>query len=82
VIERKKDHDAGENVKQDIGNPVPQGIQSPEFIVYCVTQHPDGLVSIGLFVCEDSLDSLPIQIPDRGILINHPVIPIRKLISQ
>lgn len=81
-MEGKKNHDTGENVKKDVRNSITHGIQFPEFVINCITEHPDGLKSISLLKCEYFLDPVPIQIPDGGILVNHPVVPICKLVSK
>jgi hypothetical protein len=51
-------------------------------IIDGITEHPDGLKSISLLKCEYFLDPFPIQIPDGGILVNHPVVPVCKLVSK
>ncbi len=81
-MDSKKDHDTGENIKEDICNPITHWVKFPEFIINSITEHSNGLIGIGFFVCEYSFDPLPTQIPNGGILINHTIIPIRKLVSQ
>ena len=78
----KKDHDAGEDIKKDACNSVTHRIQFPEFIINSITEDSNRLIGIGFFVCEYSFYPFPTQIPDGGILINHPIIPIRKVVLQ
>jgi hypothetical protein len=77
-----KDHDAGKDVKDNAGNSVTQRIQFPEFVINSITEYSYRLISIGFFVCEYSFDAFPAQVPDGKILIDHPIIPVRKLIPK
>ncbi len=61
---------------------VTERVQLPEMIIHGITKHPDRLVSIAAFESEYLPDTFPIQIPDGRILVNHAVVPIRKLIPQ
>jgi hypothetical protein len=74
--------DASKDIKEDVGEVITEGIELPEMIIDGITEHPDGLKSISLLKCEYFLDPVPIQIPDGGILVNHPVVPICKLVSK
>jgi hypothetical protein len=82
VKEGKISHDTGQDVKKDICNMITHRIKFPEMIIDGITKDPDGLKSISLLKCEYFLDPFPIQIPDGGILVNHPVVPVCKLVSQ
>jgi hypothetical protein len=61
---------------------ITHGVKLPNLIINGITEHTDRLVGIPGFKREYLLDPFPIQIPDRAIQINHPIIPIRELVFQ
>jgi len=57
-------------------------IKFPNLVINGITEHPDGLVSIPLFEGKYFFNPDPVQISDLGILIDHPIIPICKLVFE
>src|SRR5512136_2849163 len=80
--ECEKDHDTGKNIKKDIRDMIAKRVQLPKIVIDGIAEDPDRLVSIATFKSEYLLETLPIQIPDRRILVNHPIIPICELVPQ
>jgi hypothetical protein len=78
----EKNHEAREHVEQDVREPITHRVEVPDLKVHGVTQNPEGLVIVGPFKLKDPLDSLPVQPSDLRIIVDHPVIPVRKLMPQ
>ena len=74
--------DKGEDIKKDVGKMIPKRVEFPEVIINRITEHPNGLVGIPLFEGKYRFDPLPAQVPDMRVLIDHPIIPVRKLVSK
>jgi len=76
------DHYTGKDVKENVCDVITQGVEFPKPVINGITEHADGLISIPTLKREYLLDPLPIQISDRRILVNHPIVPIGELVSQ
>ena len=61
---------------------VTKRIEFPNPVINGIAEHPDGLVSIPLFEGKYLLNPGPVQMSDLGILIDHPIIPICKLVFE
>jgi hypothetical protein len=61
---------------------ITQWIKPPEAVIHRIAQYPNWLIGGGPLRGEYFFNAFPIQIPDRGISVDHPIIPIGELVIQ